>query len=291
MGFKKIVSLLLAMALPVMNLNFTGQNIVSAEIEVETPAYTSLAEPISAKASGSEALYRDVLNKLYQHVACGWTDYTDTFRTNGGYGTREYLASQGITLTNNEFSYQWSFYESGRTLSQVGYLFFDVNGDGIDEMAIGLIDDSEAYDLYTYYNGNIVHLATGGERDRFYIGAENDVWEIASGGAAYNVKQYYHVSQGKLQRYEVYVQDGANFYYGTDYDKNSETIINKRSISELQYNSAVHNHIDTPFSSLSTYLDTFITSPKSTYRYALETYGYQTVWEQLKAKYQNIYCS
>ena len=58
MSFKKIVSLLLAMALPVMNLNFTGQNIVSAEIEVETPAYTSLAEPISAKASGSEALYR-----------------------------------------------------------------------------------------------------------------------------------------------------------------------------------------------------------------------------------------
>ena len=67
-----------------------------------------------------------------------------------------------VKLENEDMSYMYKVLAQGKknVFDRVGYIYFDVNADGIDELLIGEIADGEwkgiIYDIYTiyYFNDN-----------------------------------------------------------------------------------------------------------------------------------------
>ena len=136
----------------------------------------------------------------YQYISDGWAGHKD-----GVYGTED--------VTAQNYSYMWHHYAKDKTLSETGYQFIDLNNDGIDELLVSVVDISEdnysdmVYDIYTYYNGSIVHLAASGERDAFFIGDNGEICERGSGGAFITGYDYYLIDDGSLKCSEIYLYD------------------------------------------------------------------------------------
>ena len=57
--------------------------------------------------------------------------------------------------------------------TKIGYTYYDVNADGIDELLIGEIAEGDwkgvIYDIYTMVDRKPKHVISGGERDRYYV--------------------------------------------------------------------------------------------------------------------------
>lgn len=130
------------------------------------------------------------------------------------------FADSGIFLSPYWFEQlQWG----ELSLSRTGYVLHDINGDGIDELAVGAINTNgsfELYDLYTIYDGQITHLASGYVRDRFNIGTQGEVIENIFGGALHQISTCYHIENGKLavaDMFEYYCSNHGNDYYETWY--------------------------------------------------------------------------
>ena len=71
-------------------------------------------------------------------------------------------------------------------MNKIGYTYYDVNDDGIEELLIGEIAQGDwkgvIYDIYTMVNRKPVHVVSGGTRNRYYVC--NDVFlcnEYSSG--------------------------------------------------------------------------------------------------------------
>ncbi len=65
-------------------------------------------------------------------------------------------------------------YEINVEQKQTGYYVTDIDGDGVDELMVGVpfeegIYDGTFYGLYTMINDQRVLVATSGERDRYYL--------------------------------------------------------------------------------------------------------------------------
>ena len=60
-----------------------------------------------------------------------------------------------------------------KVLDKIGYIYYDANADGIEELLIGEIASGEwkgvIYDMYTMVNRSPEHVVSGGARDRYYI--------------------------------------------------------------------------------------------------------------------------
>lgn len=89
-------------------------------------------------------------------------------------------------------------------LSVTGFAFLDLNDDGVDELLIGAIQDIDCggtiYDIYTLLNGSPVHVASGGERDRFYIPVDGTLVKVSSGSSTTAGYRYFMLDgeDGKL---------------------------------------------------------------------------------------------
>ena len=84
-----------------------------------------------------------------------------------------------------------------------GYAITDINGDGIDELVIGdCFEEGPAvlYDIFTLdqADGTPVHLACGGERDRFHLLSDGTVVEEGSNSASDSFVRPYGIREGKL---------------------------------------------------------------------------------------------
>ena len=236
---------------------------------LETAEPTETTEP----AKTSQELYADVLEKFYQNISNQWEDYKE----------EEYplYGTEGLTPENS--SYMWRRYEKEKTTSEAGYQFIDLNGDGIDELIVGIIDDPIAYDIYTISDGNVVHLAASGERDRFYIGNKNEICEEGSGGVFASGYEYYLISDGALKTSEIYVFDAyadenQPYFYATDidapyYDADGELIVSKFThITKEEYDTGIAAHTYqtlhlTPFSTLHEEVPTEPTTEKEEVNY------------------------
>lgn len=126
------------------------------------------------------------------------------------------LADSGIFLSL--FWYDQS-YLGELSLSKIGYALHDVNGDGIDELAVGAINEDGSFtlhDLYTIYDGQIKHLASGYVRDRFDIGTQGEVIENLFGGVFHQTSTCYRIENGKLtvaDMFEYYCSHYGDKYY------------------------------------------------------------------------------
>lgn len=153
--------------------------------------------------------YRDVLNMYYEQICTGWP-------------------------ARNQLDVCYLFYQehSKDGLSGIGYALMDLNGDGTSELLISPVAnaarDGMIYDLYSVVNGKVVHLASSGERDRYYLSEGNTVNNESSSGASLSSNTNYAVNaRGTLDVKQVIVfdsgADAENAFYGTtlnnaDYD-------------------------------------------------------------------------
>ena len=94
-----------------------------------------------------------------------------------------------IRLEKEDMSYMYNVIAlSGKSAAEkIGYTYFDINGDGIEELLIGEIADGDwkgiVYDLYTMVNRKPVHVISGGSRDRYYVCDGYFICNEYSGGA------------------------------------------------------------------------------------------------------------
>ena len=214
----------------------TPQN-EDAPVAVEAPEEN--APPIVEELPpDTSQFYLDVLNMYYQNISSNWADYEE------------------VDLENSDVSYLWYFADKEAGLSQTGYQLIDINGDGIEELLVGAIMGSDMsaydgmfYDLYTLNNGSPVHIASSGERSRYYLG-NGEICQEASGGAGLSVKECYHVTPTGLECFETYIYDSdtnpSNPYFRaeTEYSE-SGTYPN---ISQSEYEEGIAKH---PYQSLS----------------------------------------
>lgn len=84
-----------------------------------------------------------------------------------------------------------------------GFAQKDINGDGIPELLIGdKFEDGTTviYDIYTIHprTASLIHLASGGERDRFAVNESGTIIEEGSNSADDSFTRVYRIKKGKL---------------------------------------------------------------------------------------------
>ena len=102
-------------------------------------------------------------------------DYAPNAEIKGVNGNK-YIKEQG---TKGENIYKETLKEykdkvnNKRQLSKIGYAYFDLNSDGIDELFIGEISkkasNSEVYDVYTMVDRKPSHVAGADETNRYFV--------------------------------------------------------------------------------------------------------------------------
>ena len=84
-----------------------------------------------------------------------------------------------------------------------GFCQKDINGDDIPELLLGdRFEDGSTvlYDIYTIHpkTASLIHLASGGERDRFTVNESGTIIEEGSNSASDSFTKAYRIKKGKL---------------------------------------------------------------------------------------------
>lgn len=168
----------------------------------------------NAVATGSqadnEALYASVLNHYAEKV----------------------IPNGIIGLDDWQYSDVW-MYSTGN-LFDYGYAFYDLDGNGVDELFI--LDNTystKINEIYTIINGAPKQVAAGGARwDYFVANPGNVLGELGSGGATYYGYTFYHLINGELVAFEDYDCEDGTWYYASGDNCNTISQDSKQIISE-----------------------------------------------------------
>ena len=108
----------------------------------------------------------------------------------------------------NEMSALAAYYYEGNALDNVGFSFMDLDADGIWELIIGAIQNSEkdplVFEIWTLKNDEPVMMAQSGSRNRYYLqyAEEDELWSVAyeaENGAANHAVYYLQLVEGEFQ--------------------------------------------------------------------------------------------
>lgn len=161
-----------------------------------------------------EALYASILN-----------DYVTKVIPNG------LMNLDGSSAMWN-YSDMW-MYATGN-LSDYGYAFYDLDGNGVDELFI--LDNTystKINEIYTIENGVPKQVAAGGTRWDYFVANPGDVLgELGSGGATYYGYTFYHLINGELVVFEDYDCEDGTWYYASGDNCNTISQDSKQIISE-----------------------------------------------------------
>jgi len=113
-------------------------------------------------------LYKDILKKHVTAVNDKW---------------------DSVKLEQENMSYMYNVLAiaGDSALDKIGYAYYDVNGDGIEELLIGEIADKDwkgvIYDMYTMVDRKPKHVVSGWSRNRYFVCDDSFVCNDYSGGA------------------------------------------------------------------------------------------------------------
>ena len=119
-----------------------------------------------------------------------------------------------IKLEKENMSYMYNLISSSEKnpLEKIGYIYFDANGDGIDELLIGEIAQGSwkgvVYDIYTMENRKPVHVVSGGSRNRYFVCDGTFLCNEYSSGAEESGVRVYIIVENKA---EIYPQVGFKY--------------------------------------------------------------------------------
>ena len=128
----------------------------------ENPDIKGVKGSIYYKNQGmrGEDLYKDVLKKHVKAIREKWDS--------------ERLEKEEMSYMYNILSiYNKNSDYSANLLNKIGYVYYDINADGIDELLIGEIAEGNwkgsIYDIYTMVNRTPTHVISGGSRNRYFV--------------------------------------------------------------------------------------------------------------------------
>ncbi|WP_281528046.1 leucine-rich repeat protein [Ruminococcus champanellensis] len=148
----------------------------------------------------NEKLYASVLNNYVENVFPGKVDVFDD--------TQEW-----------KYSDVWNAAFGPFDPGDYGYKFYDLDGDGIDELfIIGLkgsyMDKVHVREIYTMYNGSVKPIAIGGARWNYYVlEGKNTLCEEGAHSASEMGYTFYHLKDGELIAFEEYINNAGTWYY------------------------------------------------------------------------------
>ncbi len=147
-----------------------------------------------------------------------------------------------IKLEEENMSYMYNL------THKIGYTYYDVNADGIEELLIGEIADGALkgviYDIYTMVNRETKHVISGGNRNRFYVCDGSFICNEYSSGAQESGVRVYILVENSTElfpqvyfKYDAYANPKNPWFlsYGTEsdddkWDNVSEEIFNERKL-------------------------------------------------------------
>lgn len=109
-------------------------------------------------------------------------------------------SGQDMTETENEYistgieeAALWRETPEER-LQSISYCYYDINGDGNDELIIVETGDSDRIlDIYSISGGEYVHVAEGWSRNRFFLLDDNTIFNSGSSGAMYSNNELFEL--------------------------------------------------------------------------------------------------
>ncbi len=185
-----------------------------------------------------DAIYKGILDKYYLAVSQHWN--------------RQLLSDEGLCDL-------CSYYEG---LSQIGYAFIDLDGNGVRELLIGETgadgDKGMFFDLYTIMDEEAVPIVKSGERNRYYVCADYKIANEGSGGAQVSTNAFYAFDgeKGNLSFLEAVIYDGEHdeanpwFYTTKEPKRENYTPIAEEQALQLQFQ---YTHQDISFTPLAEY--------------------------------------
>ena len=157
-----------------------------------------------------EELYKDILDYFRKNIAEEWANYGDV-----GNATYGIVNNDKTGLVSN----LWLTTLRNEAYENVGYGFTDINGDGMQELLIGILyNDAEfgkadnaatIIDAYTYWEDKVIHLCSGGARVNYDLG-QNGILEDAADGAVVQLTTRYKLENGALIPVECWKNDETN---------------------------------------------------------------------------------
>ena len=113
---------------------------------------------------------------------------------------------------------------------KIGYIYHDVNMDGIDELLIGEISDGNwkgvIYDIYTMVNRKPQHVISGGARDRYYVCDDSFICNEYSSGALESGVRVYDLVENSTElfpqiyfKYDKYTNPEMPYFFSYSNDK------------------------------------------------------------------------
>lgn len=163
------------------------------------------------------------------------TEITETVSPEIMYGNTLSLYKKALfeewefdVLEENKLNYMCR-YHKGTGLDDIGYTFYDINSDGIEELIVGEIEGL-IFDVYTYQNEQVILIAQSGERNRYDICKDGIMPTIVSGGATTTFYIFYVLEAGasELKYLECvalnFDLDLDNPYFYTTKDPYDETL-------------------------------------------------------------------
>ena len=126
-----------------------------------------------------EDLYKEILKKHQTAIIENW---------------------DSTKLEQENMSYMYNIIEDK---NKIGYAYYDVNVDGIDELLVGEIAEGDwkgvIYDIYTMVNRTPKHVISGGARDRYYICDDSFVCNEYSSGAMESGMNVYNLVENSTE--------------------------------------------------------------------------------------------
>ena len=164
-------------------------------------------QTIDAQEAG---IYNEIIEMFCDGIENGWESYEDS----------------------DDLSYLWYQYGIAESLSDAGYAFIDIDENGMEELLVGLVSDAEEgiiYDLYTYEDGSVVHLASGGERWTYRLCANGYIGYEGADSASEGSYAFYSISGSELvlEGCLSYVYDddsNVTWMYQADADSESDVV-------------------------------------------------------------------
>jgi hypothetical protein len=143
-------------------------------------------------------------------------------------------------LINNIINPYWSWGNTEKMLSKVGFAFVDLNEDGIDELVLGWtgnefwnMDEGYVFAVYTIVDGKATLAIEGGERCLYVIGKDGYLYNSGSSGAYESTYIKYSFSLEREDFLEP-VEKIYSYPYG-DGEKLWEHITNPEDINVIEY--------------------------------------------------------